>query len=680
MNRRAKSIRRRPSAGADLTSRIPRNGPPATLPAPTPSEAAFEALLAGFDESDEATPAPQRETAAFIDELFAKRQEFLARDRFATIGEADDFYTKIVGVSFERRQDYVAGLSAGVVLELLRQPENEHDPNAIAVMYGKLQLGYLRREIARRLAPNLDGGDRYTAEVGSVTGGGPDKHIGINIRVRRHHARVHKPCIVDATGSLRAQDRDELRAVLIGERRLRPSQEAVLARLDAGRNTLTVMGTGRGKSLCFQLPAAERALRDGAKTLVIYPLRALGNDQHEALARRLGPLGLRILRANGSIEADERAALEVALDDGSWDVILATPEFVTFHRETFARPQNRASLLVVDEAHHLSESRHRSAYVAFGELVAALGNPQILATTATAGDEAFGELRRVLGIEAWVIDPTVRENLHVLDARNSDDKMGYLERNLDGDGKAIVYCTSRSETHKVAERLHRRFGPTVGFYHAGMPAVLRTGVEDRFRNGELRIVAATSAFGEGIDLPDVRDVVLYHLNFAFTEFNQQAGRAGRDDLPARIHLLYGESDRRINDFILARNAPSLGILRELYRGMHSLASFGALRMQYEDIARTLELEQVDSSTVAAAVRIWEEARLVESGRDDEGRFIRFLTVEAKVDLTQTAGYAEGQAERESFEQFCSLALGAETDVLERIINRPIYPDRVPLQV
>jgi len=496
----------------------------------------------------------------------------------------------------------------------------------------------------------------------------------VNIRVRRH--RPARP------RDVRPAERDEkadVRAAFIGDRNLRTAQEAVLARIDAGRNTLAVMGTGRGKSLCFQLPAARLALEERKKTLVFYPLRALANDQYDALARRLGPLGVRVLRANGSIDGDERAALELALEDGSWDVILATPEFATFHHGKFARPQNRASLLVVDEAHHLYESRHRAAYVGFAALLAELGSPQVLALTATADGAAFAEIRRVLGIESWVIDPTVRENLSVVDARNAEDKLGYLERSLDGDAKAIVYGMSRSETHKIAERLLKRFGPVVAFYHAGMPAAVRTEVEDRFRSGELRVVAATSAFGEGIDLPDVRDVVLYHLNFAFTEFNQQAGRAGRDDRPARIHLLYGENDRRINDFLLGRSAPSLSTLRELYRGMKALAQFDVVRMNYEDVARTLELDLADANTVAAAVRIWEEAGLVEAGRDDDGRFVRFLEIDRKVDLTQTARYAEAQAERDSFERFCTLALGADAASLEQIINRPIYPDRIPLE-
>jgi len=407
-------------------------------------------------------------------------------------------------------------------------------------------------------------------------------------------------------------------------------------------------------------------------------LRALANDQPAALARRLAGFGLRIHRANGAIDGDERAALETALEDGSWDIILATPEFATYHRDVFARSCNHPGLVVVDEAHHVFESRHRAAYGSLGELVASLGTPQVLALTATANEESFREIRRALRIESWVIDPTIRENLHVVDARNTKDKFAYLRDALEGDGKAIVYCNSRQEATKLAAKLRAGFGPSVAFYHAGVPTAQRAEVENYFRDGKIRLVVATSAFGEGIDLPDVRDVVLYHLNFNFTEFNQQAGRAGRDGVEARIHLLYGDADRKINDFIIARGAPSLALLRELYRGMRGLASDDLLRMTHEDIARTLDLDMADGSTVSAAVRIFVEGGIVETGTDDDGRFVRFVDVPGKIDLTQTTRFAEGEAERENFDRFCELALGADAQSLEQIINRPIYPDRVAL--
>ena len=415
----------------------------------TPSDpaAAFDVRDSGAPISD--SPPAADDDRAFLDDLFAKRDVYLVRERFANIGEANDFFTKVVGVSFEGRQDSVGGLGSGDELQLVREAENAYDSNAVAVRYGTLQIGFLRREIAKRLAPNIDAGDRYTARVASITGGGA-RSTGVNIHVRRE--RLHRPATA-ATGTTReAASAEAVRVALIGERPLRAAQETVLERLASRRNTLAVLGTGRGKSLCFQLPAAEAALARCEKTLVFYPLRALANDQFEALRRRLDGFGLRIFRANGSIDGDERAALEAALESGEWDLILATPEFATFHRSAFLRTLNRPHFIVVDEAHHIFESRHRPAYGQLGALVRELGAPLVLALTATANEDAFRAIRRELAIDAWVIDPTVRENLHVIDARNTTDKQAYLGRELGEDRKAIVYCNSRAEVAKVAER------------------------------------------------------------------------------------------------------------------------------------------------------------------------------------------------------------------------------------
>jgi single-stranded-DNA-specific exonuclease len=642
------------------------------LPPPTPSEAAFERLLAGFSSPRVASDGIPSDARAFLDDLYARKREFLDRDPYATIGEASAFNTKVVGVSFEGRQDVVGGLRAGDALELRRDPENAYDPNAIGVWYGTLQLGFLRRPIAARIAPNIDGGERYDAEVTAVTGGG-GRAYGINIYVSRRRRAATVTSV--SPGSV---DREAILRALIGDRPLRDAQLAVLERVEAGRNTIAVLGTGRGKSLCFQYPAAVRALERGEKTVVLYPLRALANDQYEALMRRLASLGVRIFRANGAIDAGERAALNEALETGAWDLICATPEFVQFHVERFSRDVSRPSLIVVDEAHHIAESTHRAAYQRIGGSLAALGSPQVLALTATAGDEAFAKIRAALGIEAWVIDPTVRDNLHVVDARGTTNKLAYLEKLVADGEKAIVYCNSRNEATTIAEKLRGRAGEGIAFYHAGVGTAERAQVERWFREGAIRVVVATSAFGEGIDLPDVRHVVLYHLNFDFTEFNQQAGRAGRDGNEASIHLLFGDGDRRINDFIIERAAPTLETLRQLYAAMKRMAREAVLRMTYADVAATLDFDKVDGSTVSAAVRIFADAGLVESAEDDDGRYVRFLPVDGKVDLTKTERFAEGEAEREAFSRFCGVVLTASPEVLEALIDRPIYPSGVPL--
>lgn len=612
----------------------------------------------------------------FVERMFADARKFLVRDDFAGIGERESFPTKVMGVSFERRQDLVAGLVPGLELELRRQPGNPVDANAIGVHYGALQIGFLRKEIAKHLAPLIDSGVRYHARIEHVTGGTDNKHRGVNIRVEREYRSTPDTFAVQARADA---DHETLRKALIGDGTPHDAQQAVLARVDAGKNTIAVLGTGRGKSFCFQYPAAYRALDSGQKTLVIYPLRALANDQYDALLRRLDGFGLRIYRANGAISSDERGTLMEALQTGAWDMILSTPEFLQFHREAFSG-KSAPAFVVVDESHHIYESKHRAAYGKLGETIASLGNPQVLALTATAGDDAFDQIISDLRIESWVIDPTVRENLHIVDARGTKEKLKYLgDLFEDSPGKGIVYCNSRSEATKTADALHKRLSGQVMFYHAGMPSADRAEVETRFRAGELRVIVATSAFGEGIDLPDVRNVVLYHLNFDFTEFNQQAGRAGRDGAEAYIHLLFGDGDRRINEFIIDQEAPTIRVLRELYKGMRGLAAGGFLRMTFVDIARTLELDKANERTVSVATRIFEDEGLLEAGIDDDGRYIRFVPVDGKVDLTKNERFAEGEAAREDFARFCDLILHADAKALERIINRPIYPERVELR-
>lgn len=658
------------------------------LPPPTASEAAFEAALRALSSSSSVEVDAASE---FVDRVFANSAEYL-NDPYSTIGDAPRFHTKIAGVSFEGRQDVIAGLRADAALELRRESENPYDANAIAVYYGHLHLGFFNKRLAAHLAPLIDGGARYVARVASLTGTsttlgptGETKYRGVNIFVERESAGSRALLRSDAPPSRESGDADVLaervRAALIGTSQPHEAQRAVLDALAAGRNTLAVLGTGRGKSFCFQYAAALRAFAGAGKTLVVYPLRALANDQYEALARTLDPLGLRCFRANGSIDSEDREELFAALRDGAWDLVLATPEFLEFHRDAL-RGVSAPAFAVVDEAHHLHESRHRPAYARLSSTIAGLGDPQVLALTATAADETFRRIVEDLRIDAWIIDPTVRENLSVVDARETRDKHQYLVELFtaqDERKKGIVYCNSRSEATSVARRLRRELGNEVMFYHGKMPNGERLEVERLFREGRLRVVIATSAFGEGIDLPDVADVVLYHLNFDFGEFNQQAGRAGRDGADARIHLLYGKRDRGLNEFLIDLDAPPIGVLRELYRGLRGLAPSGVVRGGDAEIAGTLGLDRVRDRTIGAALRIFADSGLVEIGEDDDGRAIRMLPVRGRVDMEHNERYAEGEATREAFTRFAEIALGAPAATLERIINRPIYPSGVPLR-
>ena len=249
MRRRTPKSTGRPPSPSSRAGRATRG-----LPPPTPSEAAFEALLAAFDDLEDGapltsvpragsalsaevsggpsasasagTPAAASASSAFLAELFARRDQFLVRDRFASIGECDDFYTKVVGISFERRQAIASGLNPGDALDLIRDPANEFDPNAIEIRFGNLQVGFIRREIAKYVAPNIDAGDRYSAVVGDVTGGGPERNVGVNIRVRRHRRSPRAGAPANGgSAALRLLDRDSpsehIRHALIGDKPIR---------------------------------------------------------------------------------------------------------------------------------------------------------------------------------------------------------------------------------------------------------------------------------------------------------------------------------------------------------------------------------------------------------------------------------------------------------------------------
>ncbi|HTA38329.1 MAG TPA: HIRAN domain-containing protein, partial [Candidatus Acidoferrales bacterium] len=219
-----------------------RKAPGAALPRPTPSEAAFERAFAALDGPAPVEKKPQAplssERDAFVERVFAAGESYL-RDPYSTIGDAAVFHSKLVGVSFEGRQDVISGLRVGSDLELERQPDNPYDANAIAVRYGNLQVGYIRREIAAHLGPRIDEGARYRARIASLTGGpssgsGQTKHRGVNIVVerdgsgepRRRTARVSPDA--NAPGDVL----DRIREALIGSATPHEAQNDVLYRLE----------------------------------------------------------------------------------------------------------------------------------------------------------------------------------------------------------------------------------------------------------------------------------------------------------------------------------------------------------------------------------------------------------------------------------------------------------------
>lgn len=479
---------------------------------------------------------------------------------------------------------------------------------------------------------------------------------------------------------------DIVRAI-IGDRPLHDSQRTVLDHLAAGRSVLAVMATGRGKSLTFQVHAALCALSRHEASMFVYPLRALIADQAFHLNEALHSFGIGVVTLTGESTPEERRQAFASLADGSCDIVLTTPEFLEYHADEFAQ-SGRIGFAVVDEAHHigLAKAGQRVAYTTIGRSLEKLGNPTILALTATASNEVAAAIKKTLPLDVCVCDESERANLGLDDQRNLKNRDDYLANLVASGDKTVIYVNSRERSVAVARALRKRvpqIAPLIGFYNAGLSRSERKRIEELFRMDALSVLVATSAFGEGVDIPNIRHVVLYHLPFNEIEFNQMSGRAGRDGARACIHLLFGRNDCSINENILRDMTPDHDCLAQVYRCLRTLqrdngACFFA--MSNADLAQhaSNELFKVSASSAACGVAVFRELGLIEThtayASGEAARSIRVVDGADKVELTDSVRYREGLGERAIFHEFRDWAMKMPSEELRGRISRPILPE------
>ena len=619
-----------------------------------------------------------------LDRLFFYKDKYLEDDPYRFIGQQDQFYTKAAGVTFENRQAIVEQLVAGQPLELVRERDNVHDENAIAVMADGEQIGYLKRNIARHLAPNFDQGISYEAMVVQVTGSA-EKNWGVNIFIRRTDSVIaeEEEQLSQVRGELEQLDEDALkeriRQALLGEYDYRPKQQEALDALYQGDNVLAILGTGRGKSAIFQSYSAYLALWKRQVTIIVYPLRALVNDQYQALEKKLKPLGLKVRLGTGALEGEERASFFQQVMDGQIDVILTTPEFLLCHKHRFLELGSRLGMVVIDEAHHLASRRQGYKQLPYG--LQDIRPRQVLAVTATAGEETAQHIVDSLHIDSIIIDPHIRENLMIVDERENYKKAEYLLQLIKSGEKVVVYMNSRLKAVQTAELLREKspafMQNKICYYHGGLASADRAAIENAFRSGELQVIVTTSAFGEGIDIPDIRHVVLYHLSFSGEEYNQLAGRAGRDGKPARVHLLYNRRDETLNKNVLASSCPSREVLGRFYRLLQYLVQGKpAIELTNAELVELVKRERIAEPTetcISGWLGIFEELGFLEREREGSKRRIIMIPSPNKMDLNTSLRYQECMAELEDFQKYLQIAFDHNEEHLLTAINRPIYP-------
>ena len=475
---------------------------------------------------------------------------------------------------------------------------------------------------------------------------------------------------------------------LIGSNQPHRAQVEALDALADHQSVLAVMGTGRGKSLIFHVHAAREAVLRGRASIFVYPLRALVADQAYHLSSTMAALGIGVGVLTGETVEAARDDVFAGLASGRTGIVLTTPEFLSIHRDRFAR-SGRIGFVVIDEAHHagLAKGGDRSAYLDMPDILKALGDPVVMAATATATAPVVAELARMLPITRTVVDETVRENLQLEDDRDLASRENRLVSIVATGEKTVIYVNSRDQSVALAKTLRKRVpdcATHIAFYNAGLARSDRRRVEEAFRGGSLSCIVSTSAFGEGVNLPDIRHVVLYHMPFGAIEFNQMSGRAGRDGQPAVIHLLYSSRDARINERLLDCYAPERDELVTLYRALQTMwrsnrgktgdDSFSASDIDIAQMCLAIDARTpVDERSVESGLGIFEELGFCRVSGFDDTRRIAMAENPGRVQLSRSIRYLEGLRSRMEFSAFRSWALDScASDMLAKV-NRPIVP-------
>jgi ATP-dependent DNA helicase RecQ len=358
----------------------------------------------------------------------------------------------------------------------------------------------------------------------------------------------------------------------LGLEAFRPGQRETVESVLAGVDTLAVMATGAGKSLCYQLPAAVLP----GVTLVVTPLLALMRDQ----VARAQARGVPAVALSSVGDGATRAARLEAVASGQHRLVFAAPEGLRSPAVLAALKRVGVALLCVDEAHCISAWGHdfRPDYARLGGLRAVLAPPRLLAVTATATLEVQQDIMRVLGMAQprVIMGGFDRPNLDLLvqEVRGTSAKLEASMREVAAatatGGSAILYCTTRAATNELAGRLVAQ-GLPARAYHAGLAPALREETQASWERGETRVMVATSAFGMGVDKPDVRLVVHHAIPRSPEAYWQEVGRAGRDGGPARGVLLFDARDVVLARQRLRSATPDEHAVARAYAGLCAVA-------------------------------------------------------------------------------------------------------------
>ncbi|MGV3621705.1 MAG: RecQ family ATP-dependent DNA helicase [Archangium sp.] len=395
-----------------------------------------------------------------------------------------------------------------------------------------------------------------------------------------------------------------------GLEQFRPGQADVVASVLSGRNTVVVMPTGAGKSLCYQLPAM---LLDGV-TVVVSPLIALMKDQVDGLVEK----GIPATLINSTLSDTERADRQRRLRNGEYKLVYVAPE--RFKSEAFVNAllEAKLALYAIDEAHCISQWGHdfRPDYALLGQVRKRLRPPRTVALTATATPEVRDDITRVLLMK----EPQIfvagfdRPNLflEVTTVAGDADKRDACAQ-LAAEGSGVIYCSTRKQAESLHEHLLDEDLPAV-LYHAGMDDSARRKAQEDFMETPDSVAVATNAFGMGIDKPDIRWVAHAGIPRAVEAYYQEIGRAGRDGHDSRAVLLFNHADVFTQERLIQGNHPPESLFIDVWNVLRGMDAY--------ERGVNLLAAQVGGSEfeVSAALKVLERQGVISRGGRGEGRY------------------------------------------------------------
>ncbi|HEX7978335.1 MAG TPA: ATP-dependent DNA helicase RecQ [Gemmatimonadaceae bacterium] len=429
-----------------------------------------------------------------------------------------------------------------------------------------------------------------------------------------------RPTLDDARAMLRAR---------FGFPDFRPGQERAVSSVLEKRDTLVVLPTGGGKSICYQVPAMVLP----GLTVVVSPLISLMKDQVDALTAR----GIPATFVNSTLSSAEVSERMSRVMRGEIKLLYLAPERFDVGTAAERLRGVGVSLLAIDEAHCISEWGHdfRPSYLRIAQVREKLGWPQVVALTATATPHVRQDIARQLRLEnpETIITGFDRQNLryHVVPTRTDAEKDAALAAILrEHEGVAIVYASTRRNVEKIARTLEQE-GIAAAAYHAGLDDAHRHAVQDAFMNESVRAIVATNAFGMGIDKPNVRLVVHHAMPGTLEAYYQEAGRAGRDGKPSEVYLLHAFPDRFTHEFFIKGAYPERTLVEKVYERARALADrSGAVSLEPASIAASLP-GKVSDREVESALRVLIQAGAIRSEPESGGRvFVRLLATPDRI--------------------------------------------------